>query len=47
MQDKSSLTIFIIIVNGEAELLNKCYGHRADTIMKLLNIICLPTIVTL
>jgi hypothetical protein len=47
MQDKSSLTIFIIIVNGEAKLLNKSYGRRADTIKKLLNIICLTTIVTL
>jgi hypothetical protein len=32
MQDKNSLTIFIIIVNGETELLNKSYGHGADTI---------------
>jgi len=32
MQDKDSLTIFIIIVNGETELLNKSYGHQADTI---------------
>jgi hypothetical protein len=47
MQDKSSLAILIIIINGEAELLNKSYGHRADTIKKLLNIICLTTIVTI
>jgi hypothetical protein len=47
MQNKSSLTIFIIIVNREDELLNKSYGREADTIKKLLNIICLTTTVTL
>jgi len=32
MQDKDSLTIFIIIINGETELLNKSYGRGVDSI---------------
>jgi len=47
MQDKNSLTMFIIIIDGETELLNKSYGCGVDTIKQLLNIICLTTIGTL
>ena len=41
------LTIFIIIINGEIELLNESYDHRPDPFKKLLSITWFATIVAL
>ena len=47
MQDKNSLTIlFIVIINGEIELVNNGLGHGLDLFEQLLDIILLTTVVS-